>query len=84
MKRRSDRPLTIALSLSLAAHAGLGSLLLRARIAELTRELYHPPITPAELVKREVPEPLDPEPLLAEPPPQTVQDFAFAEPPTIH
>lgn len=80
-RRRTDTPLTVALSLSLAAHAGLGLLFLRARIAELTQDLYHPPITAAELIALNKPEPPegDDPPLFAEPPPQTVGDFARVE-----
>ena len=83
MKGRSDRPLTIALSLSLIAHAGLGTLLLRERISELTRGLYHPPISAEELAARGASDEPEGEPptLMVERPAQTVQDFAFADPP---
>jgi hypothetical protein len=83
MKGRSDKPLTIALSLSLIAHAGLGTLLLRERIAELARELHRPPISAEELGIRSGRDDAESEPpvVLMDPPAQTVQDFALADPP---
>jgi TonB family protein len=84
MNRRSDTALTVALSLSLISHAGLGVFALRERIAELAGALHHPPLTETELAHRDAPEPpeADAAPIISDPPAQTVQDLASAPPPT--
>lgn len=83
MKRRSDTALTVALSLSLVSHAGLGAYVLRERIADLTRALHRPPLTDAEFAHRDPPEApeADAAPILSDPPAQTVQPVASAQPP---
>jgi hypothetical protein len=81
MKRRADTALTVALSLSLVSHAGLGVVVLRERIAELTGALHQPPLTDAELAHRDLPESpeADAAPIISDPPAQTVQDLARAQ-----